>query len=364
MERKRLLQFPGAIEGLRFEDAHRHQEILLALNDVFFHWGYLPVETPVFDFFDIYRPLLHGRDLEKIYRLIDREGDLLMLRSDITLFLAKQLGLSLRKDNLPVRACYADVILRHQNQEDISSNEFFQVGAELIGKPGKDGDLEILFLTLKILETLEVSARIHIGSRAFYNAACQGLSPEEVKTLSGAVCSRERGDILNLLKKTQSPAVCRLTADLLLFLGTTAEYRDLFKACKARIPSEDMKRELQYLLDLGNILEEAGMASHIRIDLSEIGSQPYYTGLVFQGYMEHLDSAFLGGGRYDGLLSTFGLSAPSVGFSFFPRKIEPWIGRPERFFPSDGVEKARGTTFLEKIRHAEELRRNGKRVIL
>ena len=146
--KKRYLQVPQGTEGVHLEEAYRHRRITQDMFDLFTLWGYLPVETPVFDFYDIYRPLL-GDSSKNVYRFVDREGDLLLIRSDITLFLAKQMGLWLREEDLPTRVCYGDTILRHQDPEDISKNEFFQMGAELIGKSGFDADLEILLLLRK-----------------------------------------------------------------------------------------------------------------------------------------------------------------------------------------------------------------------
>lgn len=364
MERKNFLQFPKATEGIHLEDAYRHRLIISTLDDMFFRWGYLPVETPAFDFFDIYRPLLHGKDLERVYRLIDREGDLLMLRSDITLFLAKQVGIALREEDLPVRACYSGVVLRHQNEEDISNNEFFQVGAECIGKPGKDGDLEILLLVLKTLSILDIPGRIHIGSREFFNTVTSGFERRKRAELGKAVCSRDRAMIHEILMTERKKPAADILTELFLFIGTGIEFTTLLETKRTDFLAEEEHVELQYLASLMDVLISVEATSSVRIDLSEIGSQPYYTGIVFQGYMETLDSAFLSGGRYDELLSRFGLSAVSVGFSFFLRKIEPFIGRSERFAIAEEIVKAEGDGILEKYKNAEKLRRDGKRVVL
>lgn len=363
MERKSFLQFPRATEGIHLEDAYKHRVIISVLDAMFYSWGYLPVETPAFDFFDTYRPLLRGKDLEKVYRLVDREGDLLMLRSDITLFLAKQVGIALREDDLPVRACYSGVVLRHQNEEDISSNEFFQVGAELIGRPGIDGDLEILALILETLATLEISSRLHVGSRAFFNAVTADFAEEQRKDLAAAIHSRDRAQMTDLLSSAGRDTLSDFLTDAFCFIGTPEEYAAFLKTPRIADLSSAEQAELKYLESLSQVLCTIDPDT-LRVDLSEIGSQPYYTGIVFQGYMEHIDSAFLSGGRYDELLSRFGLSAASVGFSFFLRKIEPYLGRPERFSIAEDLCTAEGDDFIERSRSAARMRRDGKRVIL
>jgi ATP phosphoribosyltransferase regulatory subunit len=74
-------------EGLYLEDAYRQRKILRGMEDLFELWGYLPVQTPVFDYYEIYQNLIDADAKNQIYRLFDREGDQLLLRNDITLFL-------------------------------------------------------------------------------------------------------------------------------------------------------------------------------------------------------------------------------------------------------------------------------------
>ena len=177
--REKILNLPQGTEVLHLEEALQHRNITRTLNDLYTSWGYLPVKTPIFDFYDNYQSLLSRKDKENIYRLMDRDGDLLMLRSDITLFLARQMGLILNREDLPARVCYSDIILRHQNREDISKNEFFQTGVELIGADGLEGDMEILMLMNNTMSKLVVPYYLHMGSRNLFNL----LVPEE-KTLT------------------------------------------------------------------------------------------------------------------------------------------------------------------------------------
>ena len=103
---------------------------------------------------------------------------------------------------------------------------------------------------------------------------------------------------------------------------------------------------------------------NLRIDLSEVGSQPYYTGAVFQAYMEKADSAVAGGGRYNDMLKLFGFDCPSVGFSLLLSKIEPFIGSSGKFSLPKKMLKAEGSTFEQRFSFAEEKRKKGGIVCL
>lgn len=357
---RRLLQIPPGTEGFFLEEAYRHRRILSELDKLLTLWGYLPAETPVFDFYDIYKPLLDESSTESIYRMMDRDGDLLMLRNDVTLFLAKQMGMALTEEDLPVRVWYADSILRHQQQEDISKNEFYQLGAELIGMPGIEGDGEILLMAAEILRLLELPAALHIGSSALIHEAARDLSPEEAKSFFKAVALRDREEMAGLIAGRGDQAGI---IELLSFIGTPKEYNSSVKSLGKGL-GQEFQANLQELSEIARLLEEQNPELDLRIDLSETGSQAYHTGMVFQAYLEGVDSAFLSGGRYDNLLETFGFQSPSVGFSLLLRKVEPVIGRPERFAPPGESERAAGSSFTERYRDAAAKRAAGRIVRL
>lgn len=356
--KRRLLQIPPGTEGFFLEEAFRHRRILSALDGIFTGWGYLPAETPVFDFYDIYKPLLDASSAERVYRLMDREGELLLLRNDVTLFLAKQMGLALNREDLPVRVWYADSILRHQQSDDISKNEFYQVGAELIGSPNLEGDAEVLLMAVEILKFLKIDAVLHLGSAALAHEAALGLGNEEAKELFSSIALRDTETIKELLGQSSivNPSVF---IDLFSFIGTSQEFDTFLSRQRDSVP-DSCRSHLQRVLDLVKIIETSGSSGIIRIDLSETGSQSYHTGIVFQAYLEGVDSAFLSGGRYDKLLETFGFDSPSVGFSLLLRKIEPLVGDPDRFALPGRLEKAGGNTLLEKYRDAVKKRTQGR----
>jgi ATP phosphoribosyltransferase regulatory subunit len=360
--KRRLLQIPPGTEGFYLEEAFRHRRILSDLDRLLTAWGYLPAETPVFDFYDIYRPLLDESADERVYRLMDREGDLLLLRSDVTLFLAKQMGMALTEEDLPVRVWYADSILRHQQREDISKNEFYQLGAELIGIGGIAGDTEILLIANEILSFLELDAVLHLGSAGLVHEAASGLPLEEAREFFTAVALRDHEAVAGLLRRSETGNL-PVPPELFDFIGTPAEFAGFITRLDTRLPKA-LRGYLDHLGEVAAQLESAGAADRLRIDLSETGSQAYHTGIVFQAYLEGVDSAFLSGGRYDKLLDTFGFDSPSVGFSLLLRKIEPLVGGPERFGLPGRTETADGETLAEKYRDAAAKRAAGRIVTL
>ncbi len=364
-ENRQRLRTPQGTEGFFLEEAYRHRQLLRLTESHFESWGYLPVLTPVFDYFETYRPLLSHAQEERSYRFPDRKGELLMLRSDITLFLAKQMGLSLKNAPLPRRVYYADSIIRHQEDEDISSDEFFQSGAELIGLKGMDGDLEVLMLLQDLLSAMKLPEwRMHIGSRALLDAVLEGKA-DSVEA-GNLLEIRDEDGMCRFFEKSGLSAVKERT-NLLLFLGTPEEFAADSPALVKAIPSDSgsgIDKAVEKLKTLAHALSETASLENIRIDLSEHGGMPYYTGFTVKAYVEGANSAVASGGRYDSLLGSFGSSAPAAGFSLMMRKIEPLST-----YAADAAEKApislaEGLDFSSRYKDAGEKRKKGGRVAI
>lgn len=345
MNDAQLYKLPQGAERLVLDDAFRRQVLTHRVQNLFTSWGYQPVQTPVFDYYELYAPFLASK-ADSVYRLVDREGDLLVLRSDITLFLARSMGVALTAGHQPLRVCYADTILRHEDLEGISADEFYQIGAEFIGS-GSEGDVEMLLLLDDVLTQLGLDARVHVGSRALFDAAFPALSADARQTMLKAVSLRRWGDV----------------GDLAPLFAVQGDAADLERAVRSVPASAPVRDEAQALVRLYATLEQAGASGRFRLDLSEVGRHDYYTGLVFQAYQTGLGDALASGGRYDKLLARFGLDSPSVGFSLHLGKVEHLIDLGT-VFPPSAAEPAPGKTLAERLTNARRLRAQGRSVTL
>lgn len=351
------LHLPQGTEAFYLEEAYIHKQLLRSFDDRCELWGYLPVQTPVYDFHELYRGLMSRASESSSYRLVDRAGDLLLLRSDVTLFLARQMGLLLNEADLPVRVHYGDTILRHEDRYDISQNEFFQVGAELIGPTGLAADAEIVLLLLDVLEQWGAEdVVVHLGHRALLRDL------NESGELAPAVSSRDWSLVEETLqKKRLDDTHIAALMTLYRFIGTASE----LEALTTRLPSlgTDERATINHLLSLAAEFSALGYGDRIRIDLSEVGSQSYHSGLVFQAYAPDTAAAVASGGRYDRLLSHFGFDAPSIGFSVMLRRLQSRKVVGERHTAPASVSPG-SSSFRERAIEARELRAQGKVVTL
>lgn len=363
---RRWLHTPQGTEGVYFEEAYRHRRLLRMAEDLFAAWGYHPVLTPVFDYYETYRSLLDHSQLQQSYRFPDRDGELLMLRSDITLFLAKQMGLNLRDTGAPTRVYYADSILRHQEEEDISSDEFFQIGAELVGLDGVDGDMEVLMLLQNLLTAMKLPKwRMHISSQKLLNAVTAHRSDSaDIRKL---LTLRDFDALASLLFDTgiQDP---ESLVSLFSFIGTPGEFASVYKEHIAHCKDDTLRSRIidiaEELIGMTDRMAELAPLDGLRIDLSEYGEQPYYTGFTVKVYVEGVSTAVASGGRYDNLLGNFGLSLPAAGFSILIRKIES-LSEYCTISPKEmAAAKANGGNFIARYSDASIRRSRGEKVAL
>ena len=353
----RSLHIPQGTEAFYLEEAYVHRTLLRSFEDCCTSWAYLPVQTPVYDFHDVYRGVADRTRDSATYRLVDRDGALLVLRSDVTLFLARQMGLVLTETDLPVRVHYADTILRHEDPHDLSKNEFYQVGAELIGSGGIEADAEIILLLFDAFHAWKANETVlHLGHRALLPARPDALQ------IVDAVAFRDWPGVRRLLEaEGYSRRRTDELVDLYGFIGTAAELSDRVTAMESLTAGE--RSTIEYLVSLVTECASLGYEDRIRIDLSEVGSQPYHSGIVFNLYADGADAPLASGGRYDGLLGHFGFSAPSVGFSVMLRRLQSWL------LPRSAIEVPRaltagGRTFRLRVEEARRLRADGKVVRL
>ena len=354
---KNNLHLPQGTEAFYLDEAYVHQKLLRSFEDCCELWSYLPVQTPVYDFHELYRELMDRGSESTTYRLVDRAGDLLLLRSDVTLFLARQMGLLLSEADLPVRVHYGDTILRHEDRYDISQKEFFQVGAELIGPTGLAADAEIVLLLLDALDRWGATdVVIHIGHRALLRE----LNAEG--ELAPAVANRDWDAARAALQRKRVPAD-RIDSliDLYRFIGTRSELEEMMRTQPNL--STDERDTLNHLLSLTEEFAALGYEGRIRIDLSEVGSQSYHSGLVFRAFAPDTAAPIATGGRYDRLLAHFGFDAPSIGFSVMLRRLQSRRSIGADHAPPNVVTLSDGS-FRERVLKARTMRANGTVVSL
>src|SRR3954449_13426861 len=168
---------PGTRDVLP-DEMRELRAVLESLRGSFEQAGYGEVRTPTVEYEDVLR-----RGDEAVagagWRLFDDHGRLLVLRSDMTIPIARLVGTRLADHEGPLRLCYSGQAYRSVTRGSGQLTEFLQVGAELIGVPGVEGDAEVVSLVLDALSGCGLRRHsVGLGDGALYRALLDAFEVE------------------------------------------------------------------------------------------------------------------------------------------------------------------------------------------
>jgi len=352
-------QLPHGLADLFGEQAAARARAEALLGETFTQWGYDRIILPTFGY---YLSLVTGasNDLQQeMYRLFDRDGEILALRPDMTVPTARVVGTRLYDQPLPMRFFYVGNVFRHETPQAGRRREFTQAGIELIGADTSEADAEVIALACTSLRRLGIERfRINLGQVAYLRAVLAGaqVDDDDLSDLETAIGHKNDVEIGRVVQRlaleTRVAAVVRALPHL--YGG-----EDVLQEAARLAPNVAAREAIARLQRIYDLLGVQGMAGHILIDLGEVRSMAYYTGISFQGYAEGLGFSVCRGGRYDNLLSSFGSDLPAVGFAMGLERAM-LLSQPEVDLTPDVALPANGDPTCHEL--ARRLRARGLRV--
>jgi ATP phosphoribosyltransferase regulatory subunit len=309
------------------------------LESVLHLWGYDPVQTPALEVFDPHHPLA-----EKGFKLVDRDGTVLMLRGEYTTSVA-QLVQTLPTPTYPVRLRYAGTLwVRTRDAELGRQREYTQVGAELLGVQTPQSDAEILSLALECLDAVGLpQAAVEIGHPGFVKAVLQEtkLEPEKIQALRGAVHRKNAPELHRLL--VQYGVTGQTRAAVLRLIDLYGNVDVLREASQIAL-NQEAHAALENIRAVADLLPP----ERFLFDLGIARGLDYYTGVIFQAYTKDFGQPLCGGGRYNAGL-------PAVGFALGLERLTTALGEAPVLETAFAI--------CTTLPSARRLRASGKRVI-
>lgn len=307
------MRTPEGIRDLLFEECEARRKYENIIRSVFMGRGYNEVVTGGLEYYDVFASGTRHFPQENMYKLVDNKGRLLVCRPDNTTPIARLVATRLKDEPLPIRLFYNQDIYQMTKSLAGRSDEVVQMGIELIGSASPKADIEVLVTALDTLMSCNSSDfRLEIGHSGYFKVLSQSLKAsddvkDEVRTLTEQKNYAALNDLLD--KQEQSAAVKALKKLPSLFGG-----EEVIDEAEKLFDSAEAKEILEYLRELYSELGKLGLDDKVIIDLGLVNRNNYYTGVVFRGYISGSGDAVLSGGRYDSLLSDFGLNLPAIGF--------------------------------------------------
>lgn len=278
-------------------------------------WGYSPVETPVVEAYEALGAVDgHGGEAAP-FRLLDSDGQLLALRPDMTLPIARVAATRLADDPGPFRVRYAAPVFREHASLRGQSRQFTQVGIELIGASGPEIDAEVVAVAAEALRGAGLERfTVALGSVEVLGELVEaaGMPDRWGTAVLRAAHERNVPEVERLAREPGVPA--EVAAALATVLRTRGGI-EAIESCAEALARCGRPSAVDGIRETFRILAELGYGKEVVVDFGTVRSFGYYTGIVMQVYAPGLGLPVGGGGRYDRLLAAYERPAPAAGFA-------------------------------------------------
>lgn len=317
---------PPGVADYFWQVAALRRQLEYTLLDTFRGWGYSDIIPPTLEYADTLAAASDAVQQELIHRFQDNDGQTLALRYDMTLATARLVGTRLHDAPMPQRFCYAGSVFRHWEPLAGQQREFWQAGVELIGAKSPDADAEILAVTAKALEAAGLrNFRLALGQIQYFYGLLNALhlGPESRTQLHRAMMRRSEPDLHEFFSTTRMDATQQAAIEGFLHLasGDQDSWDPVLAEAESHCLNSEMHAALDNLRAIRTVLKAYGVAHYLHLDLTEVRSLGYYTGITFQALVPGLGQGVAGGGRYDNLIARFGPSQPAVGVALGLERI-------------------------------------------
>ncbi len=362
-----LLHTPEGLRDIYGKEYARKLAVIAAVQQQFHLFGYSDIQTPTFEFFDVFSREIGTTPSKELYKFFDKEGNTLVLRPDFTPSVARCAAKYYMDETEPLRFCYQGSAFSNVSSLQGKLRETTQMGAELIGDGSAYADGEMIALLIESLRHAGLKEfQISIGNADYFKGICSAahIDPMTEKALREHISGKnyfaaERVLIDNGIDKHWREDLLRITE----FIGSGEALENAAKAAANSQSQEAVGRLTQIL----KVLQSYGLAKYVSFDLSMLNRYNYYTGVIFKGYTYGVGDAIASGGRYDNLLGHFGKKADAIGVMLQVDSLMEALRRqntPEEIPEEPQVITYTSEEYEEKLRQAQKLRAEGKAAVL
>ena len=148
---QKILHTPEGVRDIYSRECEQKLSLQNRLHAVIKSYGYRDIETPTFEFFDVFSKEIGTIPSRELYKFFDREGNTLVLRPDFTPAVARAASKYFLNDNMAVRLTYLGQAFINHSSYQGRLKETTQIGGELIGEDSVDADAEIIALAVRMM---------------------------------------------------------------------------------------------------------------------------------------------------------------------------------------------------------------------
>ena len=313
--KEKLLHTPEGVRDIYNSECKKKTALERKLHQVLALYGYQDIETPAFEFFDIFNSDTGTVSSREMFKFFDRDNNTLVLRPDMTPSIARSVAKYYSDCDFPLRLSYVGNTFLNNRSYQGKLAEKTELGAEYINDDSPEADAEAIVMMIDCFLAAGLSDfRIDIGQSEFYRAIMEALD----------VSDEVKAQIHEYIENKNSLGMELLLSDIPMkdcYRNILLEYNELYgdasmlEQAKKLTINPRCQAAIERLEQVYEVICHYGYEKYVSFDLGMVNHFDYYTGIIFRGYTYGTGDAIGKGGRYDNLLMQFGKNAPAIGFT-------------------------------------------------
>lgn len=372
----KLMNVKGTFDYMP-EDMAIRNRITDVLRKNFEKYGYLPIETPMLNYYDLLS-YKYGEDAEilsEIYHLTDQGERDLGLRYDLTVPFCKVVGLS-KGLTMPFRRYEIGRVFRNGPVKAGRTREFYQCDVDVVGIDNRYIEAEQILMAINTYRELGIEIYVKYNNRKLMSGIilASGVDSNNIDKVIGVIDKLEKVSKEELYDMLREIGLKDEVIDKLfeLFSMDYSQYESINFADDIKEAKRLFDEGLSEIKELNGYLLELGIIDDCKFTPTLARGLSIYTGVVFEFYdkLKRINCAIGAGGRYDKIITNFmnnGEEYPAVGLSFGLEPIFVILKENEKkvrlidiYMVPFGEEKER----VETLKLASKFRSMGYRVLI
>lgn len=310
----KLLHTPEGVRDIYGDEFIERASLKHSLLSMLREQGYKDIETPTFEYFEVFSSNIGTTPSKELYKFYDKEGNTLVLRSDFTPSIARAFSKFYSEYDEKVKLCYSGSTFVNTSDLQGKLKESTQIGAELYNEDSADADYEMISLMINSMKLAGLNDFvITIGNVEFFKGLCDeyGIGSDDISSLREMITNKNFFGVKGIVEPLDIPDVIK---DLLLKISYIAGSISQIKKTADIVTNDRSKAALKRLIDIYEKLKANNLEKYVTFDLGMLSKYHYYTGVIFRAYTHGSGDAVMKGGRYDNLVGEFGKASPAIGF--------------------------------------------------
>lgn len=364
---QRIFHTPEGVRDIYNGECSQKHHLQTEIRKVFDSYGYEEIETPSFEYFEVFSREVGTIPSKDLYKFFDREGNTLVLRPDFTPSVSRACATYFNPEHQVITLSYTGNTFINNSSYQGRLKETTQMGVERIGDDSAEADAELLAMTVECLLKAGLKEfQVSVGQVDYFKSLLQdaNLDIEEEENLRSLISQKNYFGVEDLVRSQNIPeSLEKAFLELPHLFGSS----EILQKARSLTDNICAIKAVERLEEIYEILKIYGYEKYVSFDFGMLSKFQYYTGIIFQAYTYGTGEPVVKGGRYNNLLKHFGKPAASIGFGITVDNLLMALSRQKISLPEKKAPVILTYTEAnrrEAILEAQKLRNEGTAVAL